>query len=100
RNLLMQVTELDSLSEEAWMWLASISEYPEELVAFLTNVLTINPENGRAKKWLAKTESLLAKAVNGNSDVAARSEDIPPPKETQSCPFCDGENDANAFHCG
>ena len=49
RELLTEAAELNSLSEEAWMWLASISEYPEELVAFLTNVLTINPANERQK---------------------------------------------------
>jgi len=90
RNLLMQATEIDSLNEEAWMWLASISEYPEELVAFLTNVLTINPENTKAKNWLEKTESLLVKSVS-TSQVA---------RATSSCPFCEEENDAGAFSCG
>jgi twitching motility two-component system response regulator PilG len=90
RNLLMQATEIDSLNEEVWMWLASISEYPEELVAFLTNVLTINPENERAKKWLAKTESLLTTEVNGMGTA----------KATSPCPFCEADNDAHAFSCG
>ena len=61
RKLLSQATAVNPASEDAWMWLASISEYPEELLAFLNRVLEINPENGRATEWLSATNSLLAK---------------------------------------
>ena len=61
RQLLSQATAIDPRSEDAWMWLASISEYPEELLAFLNRVLEINPENERASEWLSATNSLLAK---------------------------------------
>lgn len=43
------------------MWLASISEYPEELLAFLDRVLSINPDNTRAVDWRNATRTLLAK---------------------------------------
>ncbi len=61
RNLLLKVTESEPENETAWMWLASISEYPEELLIFLTNVLNVNPENERALKWIEETKALLAK---------------------------------------
>lgn len=61
RHLLLRVTEADSKNENAWLWLASISEYPEELLVFLNNVLDINPENERAQEWAKATKSLLAK---------------------------------------
>lgn len=61
RQLLMRVTEADPGNESAWLWLASISEYPEELLIFLNNVLDINPENQRAIEWAKATKSLLAK---------------------------------------
>ena len=48
RSLLARSTEMEPQSETAWMWLASVSEYPEELLAFLHNVLQINPYNERA----------------------------------------------------
>ncbi len=79
RTLLITATEIAPRSEDAWMWLASISEYPEELLAFLNNVLDINPDNQRAAEWRASTVSLLAKTfVNraidahneGSSDLA------------------------------
>ncbi|HEY0429665.1 MAG TPA: response regulator [Pyrinomonadaceae bacterium] len=61
RNLLLRVTEMDSENENAWLWLASISEYPEELLVFLNSVLKINPENVRALEWVKATKSLLSK---------------------------------------
>ena len=63
RKLLTQVVALDPSSEDAWMWLASISDYPEELLAFLKRVLEINPENARAVEWHAATNALLAKTL-------------------------------------
>ena len=61
RHMLLRVTEADPKNENAWLWLASISEYPEELLVFLNNVLDINPENERALEWAKATKSLLAK---------------------------------------
>lgn len=61
RIALTRAAELDPRSESAWLWLSSISEYPEELFIFLSNVLEINPENSRALEWAAATKSLLAK---------------------------------------
>lgn len=61
RTELLTAADLDPSSESAWLWLASISEYPEELLVFLNNVLDINPQNARAIEWMAATKSLLAK---------------------------------------
>jgi len=61
RQLLIQVTEAEPNNETAWLWMASISEYPEELIIFLDNVLSINPNNSRALEWMQATKTLLAK---------------------------------------
>ncbi|HXG85844.1 MAG TPA: response regulator [Pyrinomonadaceae bacterium] len=61
RILLLQATEAEPDNEDAWLWLASISEYPEELLGFLNNVLNINPENERALDWAKATKSMLSK---------------------------------------
>ncbi len=61
RALLSGVTKLDPRNESAWLWLASISEYPEELLGFLNHVLEINSENQRAIEWKAATLALLSK---------------------------------------
>lgn len=81
RTSLLRAAELDPRNESAWMWLSSISEFPEELLAFLTNVLDINPSNARALEWSAATKSLLAKnliqrgidaAESNQNDLAAQ----------------------------
>lgn len=61
RMSLQTVTELDPKNESAWLWLASISEYPEELLGFLEHVLEINPQNQRANEWKTATHALLSK---------------------------------------
>jgi len=61
RSFLLTVIEGEPDSETAWLWLASISEYPEELLGFLNNVLRINPKNERAETWRDATRSLLSK---------------------------------------
>lgn len=71
RQLLVQVTEAEPQNETAWLWMASISEYPEELIIFLNNVLSINPENVRALEWMQATQSMLAKTfVQRGNDAA------------------------------
>lgn len=62
RLLLFRVTEIEPDNEAAWMWLASVSEYPEELLGFLNHVLEINPQNERAAEWAQSTKALLSKA--------------------------------------
>ena len=74
RTLLMKVTEVDPNNENAWLWLASISEYPEELLVFLNNVLQINPDNERAKEWSVATKSLIAKTFVQRGIDAAKDE--------------------------
>ncbi len=73
RQLLSEAADVDPQSEDAWMWLASVSDYPEELLAFLNRVLAINPENERAAQWRSATRSLMAKTFVQRA-VAARDE--------------------------
>lgn len=72
RALLLRVAESQSDNETAWLWLASISEYPEELLVFLNNVLDINPNNERALEWSRATKSLLAKTFVQRGITASR----------------------------
>ena len=81
RLLLDQVTNVQPENADAWLWLASISEYPEELMGFLDRVLTIDPTNERALSWRSATSTLLAKthlergliaSEEGNADLAVQ----------------------------
>lgn len=76
RFLLAQVSEAEPDNEDAWLWLASISQYPEELLAFLNNVLTVNPKNQRALQWSAATKAALAKSFVGRGIDASEQNQI------------------------
>lgn len=60
RQSLWRVTESEPENENAWLWLASVSEYPEELLAFLQHVLKINPQNNHALEWSATAQISMA----------------------------------------
>lgn len=77
RKLLSQASAIDPNSEDAWMWLASISEYPEELLAFLDRVLNINPDNSRAVEWRYATRSLLSKTFVQRATAAYEQGSLP-----------------------
>lgn len=70
RASLLRAAELDPQCENAWLWLASISEVPEELMAYLKNVLGINPSNERAQQWMAATRGLISKTFLERGRVA------------------------------
>ncbi len=61
RVLLLEAAQVEPNNEEVWMWLASVSEYPEELLGFLERALALNPNNERAFQWSRETKSLLSK---------------------------------------
>jgi len=61
KALLFRVTDIDPQNEMAWLWLASVSEYPEELLTFLQKVLHLNPQNEQALEWERSTKALLAR---------------------------------------
>ncbi len=61
RQLFEQVVELDPQNEKGWFWLASLVETDEERIAYLGNVVQINPNNERAQAILARLEAKQAK---------------------------------------
>ncbi len=68
RRLLIEVTELDERSEEAWLWLSGVVDDLEEMRICLENVLEINPNNERARQGVIWVERKLE-------------EQAPPPRE-------------------
>jgi hypothetical protein len=63
KDLLQQVTDLDSNNERAWFLLANLTDDPEEKRIYLENVLYINPGNEKAQQML--------KRLNGGSTSRA-----------------------------
>jgi hypothetical protein len=52
RALLLRAVEIDQYNEQAWLWLSAVVETPEEQRTCLENVLTINPNNERARQGM------------------------------------------------
>jgi hypothetical protein len=52
RALLLRAVEIDQYNEQAWLWLSAVVESTDEQRTCLENVLTINPNNDRAKQGL------------------------------------------------
>lgn len=94
RRLLRESVKIDSQSEMAWLWLASVAETHEDALSYLQRVLEINPTHERALEWIKPAkrnlaQSLLARGVaaakEGDTTVArnllARSTEHDPTKE-------------------
>ncbi|MEJ7624566.1 MAG: response regulator [Pyrinomonadaceae bacterium] len=83
--LLSEAADADPSNEDAWVWLASLSEYPEEQIALLERVLTLNPANRTAREWHSGAKGVLAKTFvrraveaheTGDASLAERNLDI------------------------
>lgn len=72
---LLQATELDFENEQGWLWLASVTDAPEEKLSYLQRVLNINPANERAQAAFSGTKTQLARALLQESVTAAKAGD-------------------------
>jgi len=77
RELLMKVVDLDPRNEIAWSWLSGIMEDLEDRIVACENVLTINPNNEKARAYL--TMLLQKRGEQNKADV----ENKPPTLETE-----------------
>lgn len=71
RRRLLRATEIEPENETAWLWLASISEYPEELLVFLDKILKFQPAHARALEWKQATKTMLAETFVQRGIAAA-----------------------------
>jgi len=72
RALLLRAVEIDQYNEQAWLWLSAVVESVDEQRTCLENVLTINPNNERAKQGLQmlSQKSSTAEAPKSASTLA------------------------------
>ena len=59
RTLLLQCCGEDPGNELSWLWLAGVTENPEEAIDYLNRVLDLNPQNERARSGLEYYRSLV-----------------------------------------
>jgi tetratricopeptide (TPR) repeat protein len=89
RALLLRAVEIDQYNEDAWLWLSAVVESVDEQRTCLENVLTINPNNDRAKQGLQMLTQKSAPATTKSAatqadDVLASSSFTPTPSSTAS----------------
>ncbi len=73
RRLLVRVTELQPMREDAWLWLAGVAESREETLAYLQTVLAINPNNRQAQEgiaWVSRQAEPEREAAHGQVEPA------------------------------
>jgi hypothetical protein len=85
RALLLRAVEIDQYNEQSWLWLSAVVESVDEQRTCLENVLTINPNNDRAKQGLQMlnqkpSPSVSAKTASTQADdvLAGTSFTAPP----------------------
>lgn len=83
RTLLLRAVEIDQYNEQAWLWLSAVVETPEEQRTCLDNVLTINPNNERAKQGIDMLDQKFGSSPKVSptqaEDVMAGTSFTPPP---------------------
>src|SRR6185295_16929048 len=70
RALLMRAVEIDQYNEQAWLWLSAVVESVDEQRTCLENVITINPNNERAKQGLSVLEQKTGTSSKSTSSQA------------------------------
>lgn len=70
RELVKEATRLDPGNENAWLWLAGISDAPQDALAAYERVLALNPANDKAKAGIRPVRLQVGIA-------AARAKDLP-----------------------
>lgn len=84
--LLFKAVELDPYNEDAWLWLSGIVESPEDQRTCLENVLSINPDNARARSGLEYLDRMSASASPSTTPPAQPFVSMPTSVEWQTPP--------------
>jgi hypothetical protein len=69
RQIFQDVTDKDINNERAWLWLATVTDDPEEKRIYIENVLHINPDNDRAQQMLIQLEGKETQAKARDSEL-------------------------------
>lgn len=91
--LLKEAAELDPDNEMGWLWLAGVSETPQEAIVCLERVLQINPFNEHALSGWKWAQAKIKEAGGGLEEKQDQVWHCPLclsslPAETDKCPDC------------
>ena len=84
RRLLRQAIEQDEDNEQAWLWLSSVVESPDEQRLCLENVVAINPSNAFARAGLRRLAGTITPPAGKTEDSGQRP--IPPAPQAPPLP--------------
>ena len=109
-RLLMQVVEHDERNEQAWLWLSSVVDSPDDRRVCLENVLAINPNHSAALTGLRHLDQVAAAEARSrvppapsDAQTATRTTGQTSPAAGELCPFCHKPlpaTGAKCPHCG
>ena len=95
RQLLLEAVEKDETNVQAWLWLSTVMDNPDDQLTCLENVLALEPDNVSAQKGMA----LLKKKLGPQSQPP---EVTSTPASQARCPFCHNPastSDTTCPHC-
>ena len=98
-ELLLELVQLDSLNEVAWLWLATLAKDVEEAARYTARVLQINPQNERAIDWMERLKPAVAAPTRIITDPAATAHLNIQSSSGWSCPLCEHEAIRASAHC-
>lgn len=81
RNLLLQAVELDEENEMGWLWLSAVVDTVEDQQTCLENVLTINPNNEKARQGLEILQERSSDSPAVTTPISSLSASPPPAEE-------------------
>lgn len=113
RHILTEIVETDTDNEIAWLWLSAAVDNNEDRITCLRNVLTINPENEKARKRLINLQaatpeiepSYTADIANKNPPIISYQshssfDDVwPHAEELRLCGYCAKEVNSTQKRC-
>ena len=79
RELLLRVIDEDETNEPAWLWLSGAVTTDDERRICLENVLVLNPNNGAARKGLARLAGTPASPAEAEPGIVIVRKTVQPP---------------------
>ncbi len=78
REMLLEAVALDEHHEQAWLWLSAVVDSVEDQITCLENVLTINPNNEKARQGIQLLNEKLASSAAGSASQIDDEDDEDP----------------------
>lgn len=72
KGIFQQVLNVDKRNERAWLWLAAVEDDQTERRRILQTVLSINPENQKARELLEAMDRVVERSERASMEFGIR----------------------------